>query len=117
MPANSAYVGLAAPGDAGSWQIESKVWLTSFFYFLSFFENCRIFLELHCFYMLSRSHQGYQFWTKSDESGKFTIRNIRAGKYNLFAFVPGFIGDYRYDVEITISSGPKFVKVLYPNFL
>lgn len=72
MPANSAYVGLAAPGEAGSWQRESK---------------------------------GYQFWTKSDESGKFTIRNIRAGKYNLFAFVPGFIGDYRYDVEITISSG------------
>lgn len=50
MPANSAYVGLAAPGDAGSWQRESKVWLTSFFYFLSFFEivefslNCIVFI-------------------------------------------------------------------------
>lgn len=31
--------------------------------------------------------------------------NVRAGSYNLFAWVPGFIGDYRCDVEICISSG------------
>lgn len=72
VPAALAYVGLAAPGDAGSWQRESK---------------------------------GYQFWTKANECGEFTIMNIRAGNYNLFAWVPGFIGDYRCDVEICISSG------------
>lgn len=55
--------------------------------------------------MPSQSCQGYQFWTKANECGEFTIMNIRAGNYNLFAWVPGFIGDYRCDVEICISSG------------
>ncbi|KAG5543772.1 hypothetical protein RHGRI_016505 [Rhododendron griersonianum] len=67
MPAKGAYVGLAAPGDVGSWQRECK---------------------------------GYQFWTRTDEAGCFTIKGIRAGDYNLYASVPGFIGDYRYDVAI-----------------
>ncbi|KAM3736455.1 hypothetical protein ACB098_10G165000 [Castanea mollissima] len=72
MPANGAYVGLAAPGDVGSWQRECK---------------------------------DYQFWTRADEGGYFSINNIRTGDYNLYAWVPGFIGDYRYDVLITIASG------------
>ncbi|KAM7280085.1 hypothetical protein ACFE04_007219 [Oxalis oulophora] len=71
MSANCAYVGLAAPGDAGSWQIECKK---------------------------------YQFWTRADESGFFSIKNIRSGDYNLYACVPGFIGDYRYNDVITITS-------------
>lgn len=29
VPAALAFVGLAAPGDAGSWQRESKVWLST----------------------------------------------------------------------------------------
>ncbi|XP_022727817.1 probable rhamnogalacturonate lyase B isoform X1 [Durio zibethinus] len=70
--ANGAYVGLAPPGNAGSWQMESK---------------------------------NYQFWTKANENGFFSIRNIRPGDYNLYAWVPGFIGDYRHEVVITISSG------------
>lgn len=70
--ANNAYVGLALPGDAGSWQRESK---------------------------------GYQFWTQVDTKGYFTIKNIVPGDYNLYAWVPGFIGDYRYNATITITPG------------
>ncbi|KAG9440116.1 hypothetical protein H6P81_020281 [Aristolochia fimbriata] len=70
--AASAYVGLALPGQPGSWQSECK---------------------------------GYQFWTRADEDGSFSIKNVREGTYNLYAFVPGYIGDYRYSVPITISAG------------
>ncbi|BFG19498.1 hypothetical protein CerSpe_057720 [Prunus speciosa] len=72
LPGNGTLVGLAAPGDVGSWQFECK---------------------------------GYQFWTKADEKGYFSITGIRPGTYNLFAYVPGLIGDYRYDAEVTISPG------------
>ncbi|KAJ8772899.1 hypothetical protein K2173_028076 [Erythroxylum novogranatense] len=72
ISANGAYVGLAPPGDAGSWQRECK---------------------------------DYQFWTRADENGYFSINNINTGDYNLYASVPGFIGDYRYDVVLTITSG------------
>uniref|UniRef100_A0A2N9FNC3 peptidylprolyl isomerase n=1 Tax=Fagus sylvatica TaxID=28930 RepID=A0A2N9FNC3_FAGSY len=74
IPGNGAYVGLAPPGDVGSWQKECK---------------------------------GYQFWTRADENGCFSINNVRTGDYNLYAWVPGVIGDYRYDVVITITSGCK----------
>ncbi|XP_047054495.1 probable rhamnogalacturonate lyase B isoform X1 [Lolium rigidum] len=70
--ATSAYVGLALPGEAGSWQRECK---------------------------------GYQFWCRADEDGSFYIKNIVAGNYNLYAWVPGFIGDYKFDATLTISSG------------
>lgn len=70
--AKCAYVGLAAPGDAGSWQREGK---------------------------------GYQFWTTTDDGGHFFINNVRAGSYNLYAWVPGFIGDYKRDALITITAG------------
>ncbi|KAJ9187004.1 hypothetical protein P3X46_002504 [Hevea brasiliensis] len=72
IPADGAYVGLAPPGDVGSWQLESK---------------------------------GYQFWVIADEDGQFTISNVRPGGYNLYAWVPGFIGDYKYDTVINISAG------------
>uniref|UniRef100_A0A0E0QM78 rhamnogalacturonan endolyase n=1 Tax=Oryza rufipogon TaxID=4529 RepID=A0A0E0QM78_ORYRU len=68
----SAYVGLALPGDVGSWQRECK---------------------------------GYQFWCRAHDDGSFSIRNIVAGDYNLYAWVPGFIGDYKLDAKLTISSG------------
>ncbi|GAU23286.1 hypothetical protein TSUD_237400 [Trifolium subterraneum] len=57
--ANNAYIGLALPGPAGSWQRESK---------------------------------GYQFWIRSDQNGNFLIKNIVPGVYNLFAWVPGYVG-------------------------
>lgn len=72
IPGNGAYVGLAPPGEPGSWQTECK---------------------------------GYQFWTKADEDGYFSISNIRTGEYNVNAWVPGFIGDYRYDEAISITEG------------
>ncbi|CAN6542923.1 unnamed protein product [Malus baccata var. baccata] len=65
-------VGLAAPGDAGSWQLECK---------------------------------GYQFWTKANDKGFFSISGIRPGIYNVYAWVPGFIGDYRHDAEVIITPG------------
>ncbi|KAL6578427.1 hypothetical protein OROMI_010755 [Orobanche minor] len=70
--ANGAYVGLAPPGDVGSWQTEGK---------------------------------GYQFWTRTDEKGYFSIKKIRRGDYNLYAWVPGFIGDFRHEELITITPG------------
>ncbi|KAK6160917.1 hypothetical protein DH2020_004298 [Rehmannia glutinosa] len=72
IPANGAYVGLAPPGDVGSWQRECK---------------------------------DYQFWSKANAMGYFSINNVRTGSYNLYAFVPGFIGDYRNEVGITITPG------------
>lgn len=51
--------------------------------------------------------QGYQFWTRADNHGNFLIKNIRAGDYNLYAFVPGFIGDYKYEANITVEPGNK----------
>ncbi|XP_057490248.1 probable rhamnogalacturonate lyase B isoform X2 [Actinidia eriantha] len=72
ISANGAYVGLAPPGDIGSWQRECK---------------------------------DYQFWTKADDNGYFSVNNIRTGDYNLYSWVPGFIGDYRNDVAITITPG------------
>lgn len=50
-------------------------------------------------------YQLYQFWTRADENGYFFIRNVLTGDYNLYAWVPGFIGDYRCDANITITSG------------
>ncbi|KAF5738047.1 rhamnogalacturonate lyase B isoform X1 [Tripterygium wilfordii] len=70
----SAYVGLAAPGESGSWQTESK---------------------------------GYQFWTKTDSKGKFLIKNVRVGNYSLYAWVPGVIGDYKFDPLISINPGEE----------
>ncbi|XP_071914289.1 uncharacterized protein [Coffea arabica] len=65
-----AYVGLALPGNAGSWQMENK---------------------------------GYQFWTQADNNGNFSIENVLPGNYSLYAWVPGCIGDYKYDSYIIIS--------------
>ncbi|KAG6702606.1 hypothetical protein I3842_07G043700 [Carya illinoinensis] len=72
--AESAYVGLAAPGEAGSWQRETK---------------------------------GYQFWTQADKEGRFQIKNVRPGDYNLYAWVPGVVGDYKNNTKITIKPGSE----------
>lgn len=72
MWADSAYVGLAAPGGVGSWERDSK---------------------------------GYQFWTKANRRGYFSIKNVRQGDYNLYAWVPGIVGDYKYSAKITVRAG------------
>ncbi|XP_010544057.1 PREDICTED: probable rhamnogalacturonate lyase B isoform X2 [Tarenaya hassleriana] len=52
-----------------------------------------------------RECKEYQFWTTSDEEGFFYISGIRPGQYNLYAWVPGFIGDFKYEEIITITPG------------
>ncbi|KAL1310214.1 hypothetical protein HN51_052866 [Arachis hypogaea] len=74
IPVSSASVGLASPGEPGSWQRESK---------------------------------GYQFWTITDDKGYFSITNILPGEYNLYSWVKGYIGDYKYDKVINITSGSE----------
>ncbi|CAI9115105.1 OLC1v1015939C1 [Oldenlandia corymbosa var. corymbosa] len=72
FPAKFAYVGLAAPGVPGSWQIEAK---------------------------------GYQFWTQTDSMGSFSIKGVRAGTYNLYAWIPGIFGDYMYNTNVVVVPG------------
>ncbi|MCD7456965.1 hypothetical protein HAX54_033732 [Datura stramonium] len=72
VPASNGYIGLAPPGDVGSWQRENK---------------------------------GYQFWTRADAWGNFTIENVISGTYNLYATVPGIIGDYKYTSEVQVTPG------------
>lgn len=59
--------------------------------------------------------KGYQFWTRADKTGMFTIANVRPGNYNLYAWVSGFIGDYKYDRDITITPG-KFYFIYITSF-
>ncbi|GKB78956.1 probable rhamnogalacturonate lyase B, partial [Tanacetum coccineum] len=73
MLRNGSYIGLAKPGDLGSWERENK---------------------------------GYQFWSKTNDEGHFSIENILAGTYNIYAWVDGFIGDYKNVTSITITPGP-----------
>jgi rhamnogalacturonan endolyase len=72
MPAGMSYVGLALPGEPGSWATEGK---------------------------------GYQFWTRVTTDGTFNIANVREGMYNLYAWVPGFLGDCVYNSPIAITPG------------
>ncbi|KAL3845111.1 hypothetical protein ACJIZ3_002514 [Penstemon smallii] len=51
--------------------------------------------------------KGYQFWTKTDENGYFTIKGVRANTYNLNAWVPGIIGDYQHEGDVIIKSGSQ----------
>ncbi|XP_059307364.1 uncharacterized protein LOC132058946 isoform X2 [Lycium ferocissimum] len=74
ITANSAYIGLAAPGDVGSWQTENKA---------------------------------YQFWTQADSEGYFLIKNVIPGNYSLYAWIPGYIGDYMYDPYIIVTPGSR----------
>ncbi|XP_055834995.1 uncharacterized protein LOC129903461 isoform X1 [Solanum dulcamara] len=82
LSAKGAFVGLAPPGDAGSFQRECK---------------------------------GYQFWTNSDDEGYFSIQNVRPGDYNLYAWVPGFIGDYKDEkfIAITAASDVDIGELVY----
>lgn len=86
----SAFVGLAPPGAAGSWQLENKV-------FRSLVGEIN---EIKAKLVLC-----YQFWTKTDKNGKFLIKNVVPGAYSLFASVPGTVGDYKRDSDIRIDSG------------
>jgi rhamnogalacturonan endolyase len=52
------------------------------------------------------AHDGnyYQFWADGTEDGKFTIPNVRPGKYTLHAFADGVLGEYA-KADITVEAG------------
>ncbi|CAI9116110.1 OLC1v1017178C1 [Oldenlandia corymbosa var. corymbosa] len=54
-----------------------------------------------------RESKEYQFWTTVNCDGSFVIKNIRPGDYNLYAWVPGYIGDYKYATEINMTAGSE----------
>ncbi|KAG6399822.1 hypothetical protein SASPL_141307 [Salvia splendens] len=51
------------------------------------------------------NYKGYQFCTEAGQDGSFTISGVRAGVYNLYASVPGIIGDFKHNVYIIIKPG------------
>ena len=54
------------------------------------------------------AHDGnyYQFWADGTEDGRFTIANVRPGKYTLHAFADGVLGEYA-KTNITVEAGKK----------
>lgn len=114
MWASYAYVGLAAPGGVGSWERDAMVKFTELLFVYTMIQlniEGRFCLRLRFFFLFDR-FQGYQFWVQANEEGHFLIENIRAGHYNLYAWVPGIVGDCRYDVIIHIQPG-KSKKVFF----
>jgi len=53
-------------------------------------------------------HDGnyYQFWTDGSEDGRFTIANVRPGKYTLHAYADGVLGEFA-KTNITVEAGKK----------
>ncbi|MGP8259559.1 MAG: polysaccharide lyase family protein [Acidobacteriaceae bacterium] len=53
-------------------------------------------------------HDGdyYQFWVDGAADGRFTIPNVRPGKYTLHAFADGVLGEYA-KADITVEAGKK----------
>lgn len=49
--------------------------------------------------------KGYQFWVRADIKGNFFIKNVLSGVYNLYAWFPGFIGEFNYNTIIKVISG------------
>lgn len=41
-----------------------------------------------------RDSKHYQFWSQADEHGKFSLNQVRTGKYTLFAFANGILGEF-----------------------
>jgi rhamnogalacturonan endolyase len=46
----------------------------------------------------------YQFWADGHEDGRFTIANVRPGKYTLHAFADGVLGEFA-KTDITVAAG------------
>ncbi len=46
----------------------------------------------------------YQYWTRADGDGKFVIANVRPGKYTLYAFTNGAIGEFS-KPEVGVDAG------------
>ncbi len=48
--------------------------------------------------------KGYQYWTKADASGNFTIPAVRPGTYSLYMFTDGVVGEFS-KTGITVTAG------------
>lgn len=46
----------------------------------------------------------YQYWSRADARGRFTISNARPGKYTLYAFTDGVLGDFS-RAEVRVEAG------------
>jgi rhamnogalacturonan endolyase len=48
----------------------------------------------------------YEFWTKGTADGRFSIANVRPGKYELHAMADGVLGEYA-KADVTVEAGGK----------
>jgi rhamnogalacturonan endolyase len=48
----------------------------------------------------------YQFWTRADDQGRFTIPSVRPGAYTLHAIASGVLGEYA-QTNITLQPGKQ----------
>jgi rhamnogalacturonan endolyase len=51
-----------------------------------------------------RDAKHYQFWTRAGADGRFTIRHVRPGTYNLHAIADGVLGEFRRP-DVTVTAG------------
>ncbi|MBR6830700.1 MAG: hypothetical protein IKM58_01280 [Tidjanibacter sp.] len=51
-----------------------------------------------------RDAKNYQFWTIGAADGSFAINNVRPGKYSLYAFTDGVLGEYL-KTDIVVEAG------------
>jgi rhamnogalacturonan endolyase len=48
----------------------------------------------------------YQFWVRGTSDGRFTIPNVRPGKYELHAIADGVLGEFC-KADINVTAGQK----------
>jgi rhamnogalacturonan endolyase len=51
-----------------------------------------------------RDAKFYQFWTRGDDHGRFTIRNVRSGRYTLHAIADGVLGEFAL-TNVVVTNG------------
>lgn len=48
--------------------------------------------------------KNYQFWVRGDESGRFTVPNVKAGRYTLRAIADGVLGEFA-QADVVVEAG------------